>query len=51
MMILNFLYLLLIYNRLFANSNISFKYTILPITYYNDKKYVETAFKLAKFWI
>ena len=34
-------------NRLFANSNVSFKYTILPITYYNDKKYVETAFKLA----
>lgn len=34
-------------NRLFANSNISFKYTILPITHYNDKKYAETAFKLA----
>ena len=34
-------------NRLFANSNVSFKYTILPITHYNDKKYAETAFKLA----
>lgn len=34
-------------NRLFANSNVSFKYTLLPITYYNDEKYAETAFKLA----
>ena len=34
-------------NRLFANSNINFKYTILPITYYNDDKYADSAFKLA----
>ena len=34
-------------NRLFANSNVSFKYTLLPITHYNDEKYAETAFKLA----
>ena len=34
-------------NRLFANSNISFKYTLLPITHYNDEKFAETAFKLA----
>lgn len=34
-------------NNLFANSNISFKYTILPITYYNQEKYIEMVFKLA----
>lgn len=34
-------------NRLFANSNINFKYSILPITYYNDDKYADSAFKLA----
>lgn len=33
-------------NDLFANSNISFKYTILPVSYYNTQKYVDTAFKL-----
>ena len=34
-------------NKLYANSNIKFKYTILPITYYNEKEYVDTAFKTA----
>ena len=34
-------------NRLFSNSNISFKYTILPVTYYNEAKYIDNAFKLA----
>ena len=34
-------------NKLFANSNISFKYEILPITYYNEKEYVDTSFKVA----
>lgn len=34
-------------NRLYANSNISFKYTILPITQYNTKDYIDNAFKLA----
>ena len=34
-------------NKLFANSNISFKYEILPITYYNEKEYVDTSFKIA----
>lgn len=34
-------------NRLFANSNVSFKYTIFPITYYNEKDYTDSAFKLA----
>lgn len=34
-------------NTLFANSNVNFKYTILPITWYNEKEYVEESFKLA----
>ena len=34
-------------NRLYSNSNIKFKYTILPITYYNEKDYVDTAMKEA----
>ena len=33
-------------NTKFSNSNISFKYTILPITYHNYDKYVDTSFKL-----
>lgn len=35
-----------IINELFSNSNVSFKYTILPVSYYNSEKYVNTAFKL-----
>lgn len=34
-------------NKVYANSNISFKYVILPISYYNEEKYVDNAFKLA----
>jgi len=34
-------------NRACANSNISFKYEILPISYYNEDKYVDTTYKLA----
>lgn len=34
-------------NRLYMNSNIKFKYTILPITHYNEKEYIELSFKLA----
>jgi hypothetical protein len=34
-------------NQVHANANINFKYTILPVTYYNEDKYVDTAFKLA----
>lgn len=34
-------------NNNFANSNISFKFTILPITYYNEHKYVDNSYKLA----
>lgn len=36
-----------IINRLYSNSNINFKYIILPITRYNEKEYIENAFKLA----
>ncbi len=36
-----------IINNKFSNSNISFKYTILPITYYNDYKFVENSLKMA----
>jgi hypothetical protein len=34
-------------NDNFANSNISFKYTILPVTHQNEAKYIDTGFKLA----
>ena len=34
-------------NQKFANSNINFKYTILPISYQNEAKYVDSAYKLA----
>lgn len=33
-------------NRLYSNSNVNFKYSILPISYYNEKEYVDTTFKL-----
>ena len=36
-----------IINNLFANSNINFKYTILPITWYNEKDYITTTLKMA----
>lgn len=35
-------------NKLFANNAISFKYTILPITYYNESSYITDSFKLAQ---
>ena len=34
-------------NENFANSNISFKYTILPITHQNEAKYIDGSYKLA----
>ena len=34
-------------NDNFANSNISFKYTILPVTYQNESKYIDANYKLA----
>jgi hypothetical protein len=33
-------------NSLFANGDVSFKYTIFPITHYNAADFVETSFKL-----
>ncbi len=37
-----------IINTLFANSNITFTYSILPITYYNQSDYIKDTFKLAQ---
>ena len=34
-------------NFKFSNSNILFKYSMLPVTYYNESKYVDTALKMA----
>lgn len=36
-----------IVNDKFGNSNVTFKYTILPITFYNERKYCEDALKMA----
>ena len=36
-----------IVNDKFGNANISFRYTILPITYYNESDYIDTALKMA----
>lgn len=36
-----------IINEQYSNSNITFTYKILPISYYNQKEYVETTLKLA----
>ena len=36
-----------IVNLIFGNNNITFKYTIFPITYFNDEKFADTSFKLA----
>ena len=36
-----------IVNDNFANSNISFKYTILPVTHQNEAKYIDSSFKLS----
>lgn len=35
-----------IINRNFSNSNIDFKYTILPITHQNEQKYIDSSYKL-----
>ena len=34
-------------NTNFANSNVNFKYTILPITHHNEAKYIDSSYKLA----
>lgn len=40
-------FLSFIINNLFANSNINFKYDILPITWYNEKDYITNTLKMA----
>ena len=37
-----------IINSLYANSNINFKYTLLPISYYDSSDYITDSFKLAQ---
>lgn len=37
-----------IINSLYANSNITFKYTLLPISYYDVSDYITDSFKLAQ---
>lgn len=34
-------------NKNFSNANITFKYLMLPISYYNEKEFIENSFKLA----
>lgn len=36
-----------IVNDIFANSNINFKYTILPVTHHNESKFIDGSYKLA----
>lgn len=36
-----------IINLNFSNSNIKFKYIMLPITYHNEQKYIDSSYKLA----
>ena len=36
-----------IVNNKYGNANISFTYKILPVSFYNQKEYVETSLKLA----
>jgi hypothetical protein len=37
-----------ILNKLFANANVSFKYTLLPISYYNKSDVISDSLKLAQ---
>lgn len=41
-------FLTFIINYLFGNSNIQFKYTILPVSWYNVTQYITDTFKLAQ---
>ena len=41
-------FLSFIVNTLYANSNVNFKYTLLPISYYDTKDYISDTFKLAQ---
>lgn len=35
-------------NELFGNTNVTFKYTILPVTYYNQSEFITDSLKLAQ---
>jgi hypothetical protein len=37
-----------ILNRNFGNKSLQFKYSIYPITYYNDSQFITDSFKLAQ---
>lgn len=37
-----------IINETFGNTNVTFQYTILPVTYYNKKDFITDSFKLAQ---
>jgi hypothetical protein len=37
-----------ILNNLFANSNVNFKYVILPVSWYNVTQYITDTLKLAQ---
>lgn len=41
-------FLTYIVNSLYANSNITFKYTLLPISYYDTSEFITDSFKLAQ---
>ena len=41
-------FLTFIINSLYANSNINFKYILLPISYYDTSDYIKDSFKLAQ---
>ena len=34
-------------NKNFSNANITFQYLMLPISYYNEKEFIDDSFKLA----
>ncbi len=33
-------------NAIYGNGNVKFSYKILPVSYYNEKDYIEESFKL-----
>jgi len=41
-------FLSFIINSLYANTNINFKYTLLPISYYDVSEFITDSFKLAQ---
>jgi len=41
-------FLTFIINSVYANTNINFKYTLLPISYYDSSDFITDSFKLAQ---